>query len=516
MTCPHCDSSNLKLKATRTTTSGEPRYQYLCGDCGRYHTSPWELGVDPEDIVETFVRDDSWFKKKLKAKTFVITSAQSNTPVDDAFFDSLLHYCNEKKAELLIIPIKYSGTGQREHHYEEHIKEYLVENNVRLHERLRLLGAIKINATAENPLTGLAAISQGDSIIVGHNQLQLTTLPVNADDLPVIMCSTGTISQPDNYSQTKSGYKAGFNHSNSACVVELDQDLFHIRHLNWDGEAFYDLNLFYTKVGSFHSDGIAALVTGDEHAIFNDPLVQSATYTAKDSICAVLKPENIVRHDLLDCYAVSHHHKSNPFIQYAKNQSGMNRIEDELLKTVNFVDDTTPDGATNIIVSSNHNDHLTRWLMECDPKEEPWNAVIYHKLMYEMLIRTKATEVGASFPNPFELYSSSLFKELGLSVRFLGRREVHKIKDIEVANHGDKGANGSRGSRKQFSQVPAKTIIGHSHSPGIEKGCYQVGTSSYLNLEYNSGPSSWLNTHCIIHNNGKRQLINIIKGKWRR
>jgi hypothetical protein len=34
-------------------------------------------------------------------------------------------------------------------------------------------------------------------------------------------------------------------------------------------------------------------------------------------------------------------------------------------------------------------------------------------------------------------------------------------------------------------------------------------------LEYTAGPSSWLNTHCLLHADGKRQLIHIIDGKWR-
>jgi hypothetical protein len=36
-----------------------------------------------------------------------------------------------------------------------------------------------------------------------------------------------------------------------------------------------------------------------------------------------------------------------------------------------------------------------------------------------------------------------------------------------------------------------------------------------LKAEYTSGPSGWLNTHCVIYPNGKRSLLNIIKGKWR-
>jgi hypothetical protein len=59
-------------------------------------------------------------------------------------------------------------------------------------------------------------------------------------------------------------------------------------------------------------------------------------------------------------------------------------------------------------------------------------------------------------------------------------------------------------------------VIGHSHSPGIEGGCYQTGTSSRLVLEYSAGsPSGWMNTHCVVYANGKRALLNAVKGKWR-
>jgi hypothetical protein len=82
--------------------------------------------------------------------------------------------------------------------------------------------------------------------------------------------------------------------------------------------------------------------------------------------------------------------------------------------------------------------------------------------------------------------------------------------------HGHLGANGARGGLRGFSKLGVKTIVGHSHTPGIIEGAYQVGTSSHLKLEYNDGPSSWLNTHALVYPNGKRTLINIIKGKWRR
>jgi hypothetical protein len=92
--------------------------------------------------------------------------------------------------------------------------------------------------------------------------------------------------------------------------------------------------------------------------------------------------------------------------------------------------------------------------------------------------------------------------------------EGFTIHGVLLSEHGDKGPNGARGSAQNLSKIGEKSILGHSHAPKIIAGTFQVGTSSKLKLEYNKGPSSWMHTHCILHKNGKRQMINIINGKW--
>lgn len=527
MNCPYCMSTHINAKGYGMNQSGRYR-RYKCMTCSKNFTQPFEendmgqASSQYDAVTESYVRDSEWVTKKTKGKKkFVITSAQSNSTTNQKFLKSLEIYCEKNNAVLFVIPVKYRNpstfTDDGEYHWCSTLYDHLIENNFKLHDKLKVLGAVKINATAANPLTGLDPISKGDSVVVGHNQLQMKTLAVNQDDNPVIMTTTGTVSDRD-YSISKQGYKAKFNHSFSAVLVELDDkiDAYHIRHLNFDGKGFFDLDKYYSPDGiKANKEGIRALVTGDEHALFNDPEVKTMTYLAKDSITKFLKPKYIVRHDLLDCYSISHHHRNSVFTKYAKYASGTNKIEDELNKTIEFVKETSPKDAINLVVPSNHNDHLTRWLNEADPKYEPWNAVLYHKLMYKMLERTSMEANGVSHPNPFELYCGDDFTKSGFKVEFLKRNVSFKIEDVEIGMHGDVGQNGARGSRTQLSNLPSKTIIGHSHSPGIEKGCYQVGTSSYLKMEYTTGPSSWLHTHCIIYPNGKRQLLNIINGRWK-
>ena len=80
--------------------------------------------------------------------------------------------------------------------------------------------------------------------------------------------------------------------------------------------------------------------------------------------------------------------------------------------------------------------------------------------------------------------------------------------------NNDHGSNGSRGSLLQFRKLNTKIIVGHYHSPGRKDGAIAVGTSTKLRVGYNQGPSSWLQSHVIIHKDGKAQHINFINGEY--
>ena len=92
--------------------------------------------------------------------------------------------------------------------------------------------------------------------------------------------------------------------------------------------------------------------------------------------------------------------------------------------------------------------------------------------------------------------------------------ESFTVKGVELGMHGHRGPNGARGTLKSFSSIGVKSVTGHSHTPGIEGGAYQTGTSTNLRLEYTQGPSSWLHSHVVIYANGKRSHINIIDGDF--
>lgn len=489
--------------------------RYECKECGTIYSVP----VGTEYNQEGYNKTPDFIEKINKENKLVITSIVLGHEPNTEFLEALETYCGYNKAKLLIIPIKYriaDAIPELETGYEK----YFISTNFEYKDQYKIMGAMKLNASLENPLAGLDSLSKGYNVIFAHPQVALKTVPVDSG-YPGIISTTGCASEKT-YSDSKQGYKATFNHSHSAIILEADIDgIVHQRHLNFDGIGFYDLTNYYDSTGTYqhhNNESITeALITGDEHVTFMDDKVMLATYKYNDSIVNTLRPKKIVRHDVLDSYSISHHHKKNVFTNYAKYKDGYNSLADELNETINFIIQTTPSYSKSIIVSSNHHDHILKWLNETDPKLEPWNALLYHQLMYYMLEETSMGENGAEYPNPFELYVKKKFDfHFTSKIEFISRNEKYLVADeVAVNAHGDVGCNGSRGSRKSFSSLPTKHVIGHGHSPGIEKGVYQVGTSSRLRLEYNSGPSSWHHCHCVVYPNGKRQLIFIINGKWK-
>lgn len=512
--CPECNSTSYQARGTKRRSNGVQRKRYQCNDCTKWFTAPdSSLYVPIENVLKASGKYTSTMPEEYKQyERFVISAVQNDTDVNEEFLLSLQSYCKRNKAKLILVPIRYKFTKESTFRVDP---ELLVEEDVLLSKKLRLLANIQISPTIETPVAGLDYLSKGNSLIIAHSQLQMRTL-ATMERSPAILHTTGAITVP-NYQQTKTGEKARFNHSMSALVIERDGDQFHLRVLNCDDKnGFYDINGYYHGKTWGAVPFVEALITGDEHAMFVDPEVKGATYLNDDSMAALLKPKRIVRHDVLDFFTGSHHHEKSFLLKYAKHQTGTNIVEDELKLTLKHIADTTPKGAQNIMVSSNHVEHLNQWIDHVDPKQEVWNAHLYYRLMMLMIEHINAAGDTIDIPNAFKIWCENTKHDFDVPpLKWLGRNEMYKIAGIELSNHGDMGANGARGSAVQFSKLPFKMVVGHAHSPSILKGAYTVGTSTGR-LEYCKGPSSWANSHVVIYPNGRRQMLFIVNGKWRK
>lgn len=517
-------AAQLNIKPNTVT-----RYIYLVRDSMGITLPPLNdapaLTIEPLELLPT-PASKTLNKFDGTPKRYIITTAQNATPIIEPFLKCIKAYAKLMNSEILVIGNRYknptsiwSAAQEGEEWWDKRITDYLIHDNIQLSPSLVVLTEIKIQPTATSPLSGFDTYTGMLSGIFGHPKVQLKTIPTPSQNLPKILTTTGAITVK-NYTDTKAGKKGEFHHSIGACIVEVDSDgITHIRHIhaNDDG-SFHDLDKYVTVKGITTHNRIAGLVCGDIHAEFLDPLVEAATFSSADSICNTTYPTALIYHDVEDFYRRNHHHRGNHLLSFAKHHLGRNNVEEGLQITADFIDQHTRVGCTNVIVKSNHDEALNRWLKEADPKQDPENAILYHYLMFNTLKSVTLSETGYSFIDPFQFWCKNPLNGKGMtndSTVFLGRDESFTIKGIEVGFHGDQGPNGARGSIKSFTKIGPKSVIGHSHTPGIEDGVYQVGVSSRLNLEYVSGPSSWLHTHCIIYNDGKRTLINIINGKWK-
>jgi hypothetical protein len=460
--------------------------------------SPWHR--DKGDMQE--LRD---FDK------FIISSVQVNTDLDRNFWASIKQYAQHNNAAIILRPVYYLWKHNKKSRvFDGEVQPYLYENEIRLHAGLVVMD-VPVSATAVNPLSALDGLTGKMSGIVGHPQIQMKTVATPQSTMPKIMTTTGSISDKTNYSPSKAGKKGAFHHTLGAVVVELDGPIFHIRSVTGDNKGcFYDVNKKYTPDGVEEVERIPAIVTGDEHVWWMDPEVSDATYLREDSIVNVTKPMKIVRHDVSDSFSISHWHRDDVLTRFMKYRNNMNCLATELEDAATFMNMTTPPDTENIVVASNHHDHVMRWLNEVDWRQDMSNAIIYHQMWNALLVTARD---GNWKLDPFVWWMDS---RVTPPTKWLSRDDPVSIRGIMVSMHGDRGSNGSRGSLNNLKNIGVKSIIAHTHSPGIDKGCYQVGTSTIFNMPYTKGPSSWLNTHALIHPNGKRQLIHVIRGKWRK
>ncbi len=508
---------------------GTGSVRWRCGRTGAHCYSTTNPESPPRDFKSNATTNGGRAPRFARAlgevgerKTYLITSAQNATPVHEGFMASLLTACKHLEAELIVIPLRYKNPTSRwtasqanDEQWAEEVQPYLYNQRKKLNPNLVLLGDVKTQPTASSPLTGFEGLTKGESAIIGHTKLQLEVVPVPAGKFPKIMTTTGACTVP-NYTDSKAGKLGEFHHHLGAVIVEVQGKRFHMRQLSADRDGtFTDLDKVYSPTGFTDAPPALGLVMGDTHVRFIDPEVESATF-GEGGIVETLNPKTLVWHDVLDGYSANPHHAGNPFIAMAKHSSGLGDVRKEVEDTVAFLDNYTGD-RQSVVVSSNHDNFLARWVMREDWKNAGKdNAGFYLETALNMLHSTRMSKSGTVYDDPFKHWVSRISKNP--NVRCLDMDESFVLGGpggIECGMHGDRGPNGARATRKNMSRLGSRVIIGHAHTPGIEEGAYQTGTSTPLRLEYTQGPSSWLNCHAVVYASGKRSLIFIIDGEWR-
>jgi hypothetical protein len=421
-------------------------------------------------------------------------------------------YADEIDAEILVIAGRYRNPtslkaskalkDSEERNlisWHPRVLDYLTANRHNVHKYLNVLADVKIQPTAENPLRGFEGFSGLESTVIGHPKQNLRSLPILEGYPHKILMSTGAVTRP-NYTDTKSGKKGEFHHTYGFLVVEVkDNETFLIRNVEVCGNGeFTDLTRNVKDGMITYINECEGIVLGDLHCGSTDEDLIDATF----DLMSELTPKAVVLHDVFDGYSISHHHEKDPFLKHKKMLDDKHLVDLEVddmlsyLERFNIFDEV-------YIVKSNHDTHVDRYLRERDWKKDIANSLSYMRLATAIL--EGRAENGII---PYKI--SERYPEYTC----LGLNDSLMIGGIECALHGDKGANGSRGSATQFKNLNVKTTTAHSHSPNMTGGSHTVGTSTHLRLEYNDGLSSWMHAHEIIDRNGKRQMIMFIDNQY--
>ena len=455
------------------------------------------------DLKEEFeiidVRDIKSATMPKSKKVFVISTVITGAKVDTKFLASIDNFCKKNNAELILIP---AMDNNQKISIDPILKgRRFVTEDTKLNESCSILG-IGVKSRTVDTTSGLNRVGRRNgTFILGGTKRTLKYIATTNNKLPHAIMSTGAITTPNYGSHTlmsKQNYIAHSDHTLGAVIVELDKGgHYHFRQITADSNGrFIDLGIEYGSSSTKKVD--STLVLGDWHSGLTCPTVKKATL----DLSKKLKIKRWVMHDVFDGYSISHHDQGKEALLAVKANKGILNLKKELDK---YVADLVELSKLReiILVKSNHDEHLERYLSEARYIRHPHNHQLGLQLANAMIDGN----------NPLKWYTT---REVGeLNVRWLKRDEDYIIGGVQLGAHGDKGPNGARGSIAAMESSYGNIVYGHSHTPQILREAYCVGTSTPLKPDYGLGaPSSWLNTHALVYPNGQKQLINMINGKF--
>lgn len=474
--------------------------------------------------------------KRGKIARYVLTSAQNNTHLHPGFNNllALVDWLNGRDGDscrLMVGTFSYQTASygpkavkrgrfdrcgaHEELWYAPELERFIVDQSVELAPGLVWCGEQNVLPTARHPLTAFEDYNGRKSNIVPHAKVAMESVASMADEATKFNFTTGTVTQM-NYIQKKAGILAEQKHSYGALLVEVDSGgNWFVRQLQLgEDDSVMDVGPpgspgVRVQAGMVTERPVVEVVTwGDIHASEMDPWVRALAWGA-GGMLDTLRPRFQFMHDVFSMRARNHHEERDFHRTYAKMAHGENDVQGELNLTADFLAEADREFCETVVVPSNHDRHLDRWLNEADFRKDPANARTFVRLQQRVL---DAFDRGE---RDFNLLEWAL-RDAGCPdrVRFLALDESFLVRGVEHALHGDLGPNGSRGSTRGLTRLGRPITKGHDHTAAIRDGVYSVGACS-LNFPYMSGPTSHSVSHVVQYENGQRAVITMWAGRWR-
>jgi hypothetical protein len=466
---------------------------------------------------------------------YICTAAQNNTRVFAKFLKNLevyrdWHEGNGNPCRLMVSRFTYNKAGFVSKQkpgmekasdldscwFDSALDEYVCDDPARhgtcrwqLAPDLFWCAELQVEPTATRPASGLGTYTGTASCIIPHTKLCIESVPVVQGTDPKFVFTTGAVTSR-NYIQKKAGLKAEFHHVFSACLVEVNSDGdFWVRHLVGDRKGeFYDCPggevIKVTKDGVTKGHRAEAINFGDTH-VAELPEDRKNRYWVgtpeEPAVIDCLRPKYQIHNDLFSMRSRSHHEMKSLEKMLKKYLDGDDKVEDELQETAEFLSCAERSFCTTVVVCSNHDRHLERYLDEVSYKVDLPNIEWF---LEAQLARVKAIKSGEDW----QCLEWGL-RRIGCpeTVRFLRIDEpffICKNHPIACHLHGDIGANGARGSTTGLAKAGNRINKGHSHILAADEGVWSAGACS-LDHGYNKGGlTSWSIAHVVTWESGRR------------
>ena len=465
---------------------------------------------EEENTIYTQEYREALEEEVKKYKKFVVTTAVMGKEVNKPFANALRNYAKRNNALLLLLPcedVVSRGKKAKTLEINPELEDFKVVFKDTYINRNLCLCAIKVSAKQINPLTGLdrLTVQRQASIIVASPKVFLKSVPNMHYDIPPVLMTTGAVTEnnydTDRYMSKRTSTLAEGDHAYGAIIVEVENDnIFHFRQVQASSyNSITDLGVDYLPDGSVQPLNNAVMVMGDSHTGYHD---KELHFTVME---AALKAgvDTVFLHDIFNATSVTHHDKGKGITRAIKARENKLNLNMELMGIRNYLSNIILHGVEAFIVASNHDHMLLRWLEEGGYVTDPLN--------YEMGVALAAAAVKGKDPLQYAIEEEIGYKDD--RVHWLPEDRSCKVYGVEVGLHGDRGANGSKGSLQVFEKGLGNCVVAHTHSAAIIRDAFCVGTVGEMDQGYNKGLSSWTRTCCLIYKNGTKQLINFIPNK---
>ncbi len=463
-------------------------------------------------------------------KRYLLSSAQSSTKVHQRLWDNWLALGEHYGAEVLVSTFAYNrasygskatkrGRGptasdQGDVWYDPEIEDYICDDQVELAPGLVFCGEMNILPTAVRPLSGLEVYTERKSAIFPHVKVHMQSIPSGKNEPTKFNYTTGTVTKR-NYIQKKEGLKADFHHQYGGLLVEVDPEgRWFVRQVTADSKGVLcDKDVRVSADGEITTGNrVRGINWGDIHTATLDPEVARLAW-GDGGMMDTLHPQYQFMHDILDFRARNPHvaRRGEVHERFRSFVQGHDSVEEEVEGVANFLIKTRRDWCKTIVVNSNHDNFMTRWLREADYRLDPLNAVFFLECQLH-LFKSIAADPNAS--SNLLRWTIERMNGIDENVRFLNEDESFVIDNVEYGLHGHNGPNGAPGTPTNHARMGRRISRGHEHATGIFENTFTSGLSGTNDQGYNHGPSSWSPSHIVAYENGMRAIYTMWQGKW--